>query len=38
MAKHLLRPELLEGNAVTQRAGLIVPQFLKGESVAPPSG
>ena len=39
MAKHLLRPtlELLEGNAVTQRVGRIMPQFLKGESVAAPA-
>ncbi len=38
MAKSLLRPvlELLEGNAVTQRVSRIMPEFLKGESVAPP--
>lgn len=36
MAKSLLRPvlELLEGNAVTQLAGRIMPEFFKGESIA----
>ena len=39
LAKNLLRPvlDLLEGSAVRQRAGLIMPEFLKGESVGPPS-
>jgi DNA-binding LacI/PurR family transcriptional regulator len=39
MAKSLLRPvlELLEGNAVTQRASLIMPEFLRGDSVATPA-
>lgn len=38
LARSLLRPvlELLEGNAVTQRASLIMPEFLRGESVASP--
>jgi LacI family transcriptional regulator len=38
MAKSLLRPvlELLEGNAVTQRASLIMPEFFRGESIAAP--
>ena len=38
MAKSLLRPvlELLDGNAVTQRASLIMPEFLRGESVSEP--
>ena len=38
MAKSLLRPvlELLEGNPVTQRASLIMPEFLRGESIAAP--
>ena len=38
MAKSLLRPvlELLEGNVVTQRASLIMPEFLRGESMASP--
>src|SRR5262249_3743282 len=38
MAKSLLRPvlDLLEGNAVTQRASLIMPEFFSGESVAAP--
>lgn len=38
MAKSLLRPvlELLEGSVVTQRAGRIMPEFLRGESIAPP--
>lgn len=35
MAKNLLRPvlELTEGHAVTQRAGLIMPVFSRGESI-----
>lgn len=39
MAKSLLRPvlELLDGNAVTQRASLIMPEFLRGESVTAPA-
>jgi hypothetical protein len=39
MAKSLLRPvlELLEGNAVTQRASLIMPEFFRGESIAGPA-
>lgn len=38
MAKSLLRPvlELLEGNPVTQRGSLIMPEFVRGESIAPP--
>ncbi len=38
MAKSLLPPvlELLEGNAVTQRASLIMPEFFRGESVTAP--
>lgn len=38
IAKTLLRPvlELLEGSAVTQRASLIMPEFIRGESVASP--
>jgi DNA-binding LacI/PurR family transcriptional regulator len=38
MAKTLLRPvlELLDGNRVTQPAHLIMPEFLRGESVAAP--
>jgi LacI family transcriptional regulator len=38
MAKSLLRPvlELLDGNRVTQRASRIMPEFLRGESIAPP--
>jgi LacI family transcriptional regulator len=38
MAKTLLRPvlELLGGNPVTQRAARIMPEFLRGDSVAPP--
>lgn len=38
MAKSLLRPvlDLLEGNAVTSRASLIMPEFLRGESIAAP--
>jgi LacI family transcriptional regulator len=37
MAKHLLRPvlELTEGQAVTQRGGLIMPVFFQGESIGP---
>jgi DNA-binding LacI/PurR family transcriptional regulator len=37
MAKNLLRPvlEVLDGNAVAQRASLIMPEFVKGESIAP---
>lgn len=36
MARNLLRPvlELLEGNPVSQRAGKIMPEFVRGESVA----
>ncbi len=36
MAKSLLRPvlELLEGNPVTQRGSLIMPEFVRGESIA----
>lgn len=36
MARHLLRPvlELLEGNPVSQRTGMIMPEFVRGESVA----
>jgi DNA-binding LacI/PurR family transcriptional regulator len=39
LAKNLLRPvlELLGGSVVTQRASLIMPEFLRGESVATPS-
>jgi LacI family transcriptional regulator len=39
MAKNLLRPvlELLEGNVVTQRTSLIMPEFFRGESIAPPN-
>lgn len=38
MARSLLRPvlELVEGNVVTQRASLIMPEFLRGESIAAP--
>ena len=39
LAKNLLRPvlELLDGNAVTQRAARIMPEFIRGESTdAPP--
>ncbi len=38
MAKSLLRPvlEILEGNPVTQRSSLIMPEFVRGESIAPP--
>ncbi len=38
MAKSLLRPvlELLEGNVVTQRTSLIMPEFFRGESIASP--
>ena len=38
IAKALLRPvlELLEGSAVTQRAGRIMPEFFRGDSIAPP--
>jgi len=38
MAKSLLRPvlELVEGNVVTQRASLIMPEFLRGDSIAAP--
>lgn len=38
MAKSIVRPvlELLEGNAVAQRAAKIMPEFLKGETIAPP--
>ena len=38
MAKSLLRPvlELLEGNAVTKRASMIMPEFYRGESIAGP--
>jgi hypothetical protein len=38
MARTLLRPvlELLEGNVVTQRGSRIMPEFLRGESIAPP--
>jgi len=38
MAKNLLRPvlELLEGNAVTQPVNKLMPEFLRGESIAPP--
>jgi len=37
MAKNLLRPvlELMKGGTVTQRAGLIMPEFIKGASIAP---
>lgn len=40
MARHLLRPvlELLEGNPVSQRAEMIMPEFVRGESVAGISG
>ncbi len=36
MAKSLLRPvlEVLEGNAITQRGHRIMPEFLRGESIA----
>jgi DNA-binding LacI/PurR family transcriptional regulator len=39
MAKSLLRPvlELLEGNATTQRASMIMPEFFRGESIAGPA-
>lgn len=39
MAKSIVRPvlELLDGNAIAQRAAKIMPQFLKGESIAPPA-
>lgn len=38
MAKNLLRPvlELLKGDTITQRAGKIMPEFMKGESIAAP--
>jgi DNA-binding transcriptional regulator YhcF (GntR family) len=38
MAKILVRPvlELLEGNVVAQRAARIMPEFLRGETIAPP--
>jgi len=38
MAKSLLRPvlELLEGNAATPPVSKLMPEFLKGESIAPP--
>jgi hypothetical protein len=29
--------ELLEGNAVTQRATMIMPEFFRGESIAAPA-
>lgn len=40
LAKSLLRPvlELVEGNAVSQHASRIMPEFLPGESVAAPAG
>jgi DNA-binding LacI/PurR family transcriptional regulator len=40
MAKSIVRPilELLEGNPIAQRAAKIMPEFLKGESIAPPRG
>ena len=40
MAKALLRPvlERTEGSAVSQRAGWIMPEFVKGESVGSPKG
>jgi LacI family transcriptional regulator len=39
MAKSIVRPvlELLEGNAIAQRAGKIMPEFLKGETIGPPA-
>jgi len=39
LARSLLRPvlELLEGNAITQRSSLIMPEFFRGESMAGPS-
>jgi DNA-binding LacI/PurR family transcriptional regulator len=39
MAKTLLRPvlELLDGNVVTPRGSRIMPEFIRGESVAPPA-
>jgi len=38
MARNLLRPvlELMKGGAVAQRGGLIMPDFIKGASIAPP--
>ncbi|WP_414664321.1 substrate-binding domain-containing protein [Horticoccus sp. 23ND18S-11] len=38
LAKSLLRPvlDLLDGHVVTQRASLIMPEFVRGESVAAP--
>ncbi|MES2694421.1 MAG: substrate-binding domain-containing protein [Verrucomicrobiota bacterium] len=40
MAKSLLRPvlELLEGSAITQRTGRIMPEFVRGESVVAVDG
>lgn len=40
MAKALLRPvlELLGGDPITQRAGRIMPEFFRGESIGPPRG
>jgi DNA-binding LacI/PurR family transcriptional regulator len=39
MAKSLLQPvlELLAGKPVTRRAGLIMPEFIRGESIAAPA-
>ncbi len=39
MAKSVVRPvlELLEGNPVTQRGSLIMPEFVRGESIAAPA-
>lgn len=40
LARGLLRPvlELLEGSPVTQHASMIMPEFSRGESIAPPKG